>query len=407
MPSVIGNASSLTGNTNVLSDLDGAHDTHRRSSAGVAPPDSKDVEGVEVEEYQRFFIKRPKVASEDNDSPDDIVYTTIVSDNCDASDAHTRCVTEALLDIATKRALFSQPNFPRRLVRPIVPAHLIAPAGFKGLGMFATRHLRAGNLILSERPLIIRPAGAPLRQDVPDLSQTQRALFSLSEREMQLQVMLQRMTHECRDAYLALSRSKYHAECGPLLARARTNGWQALTEFNFANSGSCGSYAGVFDELSRMNHSCCPNAVYNWDTQTFSGSLRAVREIMPGEEITVAYCALGELWAVRQTNLQAYGFFCACPACKGGPAADARRMQILIDAYAASKVPTGIALRRAYLSLIRRIEDEGLEALPEYFAALLEMAKYYRCVKDVAKAKAYEGKLNAMSWAMRGEPGAV
>ena len=82
-----------------------------------------------------------------------VVYTTIAT-----AGASEDCVTEAMLDIETRDALFSQPGFPEPLIRQRAPAYHIGPAGDKGLGMFATRRLRTGTLIVNERPLTFQPS---------------------------------------------------------------------------------------------------------------------------------------------------------------------------------------------------------------------------------------------------------
>ena len=68
-------------------------------------------------------------------------------------------------------------------------------------------------------------------------------------------------------------------------------------------------YSAVFETFSRLNHrcrasfsfrrcpgtnkrgaaSCCPNAMFRWDRDTFSGEIRALRPISAGEEVTISY----------------------------------------------------------------------------------------------------------------------
>ncbi|KAF9078722.1 hypothetical protein BDP27DRAFT_1196823, partial [Rhodocollybia butyracea] len=58
-----------------------------------------------------------------------------------------------------KRAIYATPNFPTLPLRPTGgKAYRLAKAGNKGFGMFATRLIRAGDLIIDERPLIVVPA---------------------------------------------------------------------------------------------------------------------------------------------------------------------------------------------------------------------------------------------------------
>ncbi|KAF9437727.1 hypothetical protein BGZ76_011436 [Entomortierella beljakovae] len=68
-----------------------------------------------------------------------------------------------------------------------------------------------------------------------------------------------------------------------------------------------------------MNHSCVPNCLY-----TFKGSrieCRAIRDIQPGEELTISYIDQIDVTKVRQKQLmERYQFTCECPLCKYYPA---------------------------------------------------------------------------------------
>ncbi|KAF9571859.1 SET and MYND domain-containing protein 3 [Mortierella alpina] len=68
-----------------------------------------------------------------------------------------------------------------------------------------------------------------------------------------------------------------------------------------------------------MNHSCVPNCVY-----TFRGSrveCRVIRDVQPGEELTISYIDQIGTTRERQRQLQdQYHFTCDCPFCKFYPA---------------------------------------------------------------------------------------
>ncbi|KAF8941447.1 hypothetical protein EDD21DRAFT_353425 [Dissophora ornata] len=68
-----------------------------------------------------------------------------------------------------------------------------------------------------------------------------------------------------------------------------------------------------------VNHSCVPNCVY-----TFRGSrveCRVIRDIQPGEEMTISYIDQIGTTQERQAQLKAqYHFTCDCPLCKYYPA---------------------------------------------------------------------------------------
>ncbi|KAG9325927.1 hypothetical protein KVV02_005771, partial [Mortierella alpina] len=68
-----------------------------------------------------------------------------------------------------------------------------------------------------------------------------------------------------------------------------------------------------------MNHSCVPNCIY-----TFKGSrveCRVIRDVQPGEELTISYIDQIGTTRERQRQLQnQYHFTCDCPLCKFFPA---------------------------------------------------------------------------------------
>jgi len=47
--------------------------------------------------------------------------------------------------------------------------------------------------------------------------------------------------------------------------------------------------AGIFLEASRISHSCKNNAENTWNTTINKITIQVIREIQPGEEITISY----------------------------------------------------------------------------------------------------------------------
>ena len=87
----------------------------------------------------------------------------------------------------------------------------------------------------------------------------------------------------------------------------------------------------VYNEISRVNHSSQPNAEVHWKPNTNMGSLRALRRIVPNEEILVSYLgARTTLYTrvARRTELrQLFGFNCHCIVCRNGINDDALRKE--------------------------------------------------------------------------------
>ncbi|OCH89528.1 SET domain-containing protein, partial [Obba rivulosa] len=192
-----------------------------------------------------------------------------------------------------------------------------------GLGMFATADLGVGDLIVCERPIVVAPQLLPVPRG-PD----GKAAHDMYDMGMSYQLGPERT-----DAYFALSNcfgkplSQFH---GILNTNSLPVG---------ALPGHDGACLAVFKEISRVNHSCRPNAVYSWHLTSFTGQLRALRPIKSGEQVFVTYLGFDQPRANRQQEvLEKYKFKCRCGACTlSGTYArfsDLRRTLILAQAHA-------------------------------------------------------------------------
>ncbi|KAF9077558.1 hypothetical protein BDP27DRAFT_1357013 [Rhodocollybia butyracea] len=138
------------------------------------------------------------------------------------------------------------------------------------LGVFATRLIRAGDLIVDERPMIVTPTD----------------IFSLSENvfkgdytlEQQKQIAL----HEWQQLVRQLASSHQQDGSDEVFGRMRTNAVHIdieLLESQSDDSTVDCRYSGVCKDVSRVNHSCGPNSEFSWHDDTFSVRLHAVRDI--------------------------------------------------------------------------------------------------------------------------------
>ncbi|KAL1660765.1 hypothetical protein GGF50DRAFT_106030 [Schizophyllum commune] len=301
--------------------------------------------------------------------------------------------TEAIVDGLTKTEIFtpSQPGFPHPVERPAIPAHRIASAGQgKGLGVFATRDIGPGELIIAERPLLMIPLGVPTAKNIPaHFTMKQMIQASLAEWEKALEMLVERMLPERREAFMKLANSHTTDGSGPILGRIRTNGIAASGLHYQGKRGPEGRFSATCELISRVNHSCSPNARYTFNKPTFTSRLRAVRDIKAGEEITITYSRLDVPSAERQKDLAPYGFVCTCDACRGGAESDARRV----------KIPSEIspALKRGrieqLLDLVALIEREKLQDLPVYVDSLMAVVDKYVAQKDFARCQPYLDKI--------------
>ena len=81
--------------------------------------------------------------------------------------------------------------------------------------------------------------------------------------------------------------------------------------------------------MSELLASCCANAMFRWDKDTFSGEIRAMRPISEGEEVTICYFQeIMEPAAVTHERqkflLDGYKFKCTCLICARSSKARAR-----------------------------------------------------------------------------------
>ncbi|KZT57208.1 SET domain-containing protein [Calocera cornea HHB12733] len=218
----------------------------------------------------------------------------------------------------------------------------------KGLGLVAKRDICGGTTFMAERPLITYRQGASLM--------VMRTFPKFVER----------MLREKESAYRALSNCKTKGDDATNLAGImRTNSFGAEWPFDKAET-----QVVVFDWMSRANHSCMPNASFEWEHETFCGVFKSNRDIKKGEEITVAYIDLLLSAQQRRQELQQmYLFRCTCPACTlprdQEKASDERRRTLRsrfrtgVDAHA--KAPAA-GFDNAYIrETLGMLEMEGLQ----------------------------------------------
>lgn len=100
-----------------------------------------------------------------------------------------------------------------------------------------------------------------------------------------------------------------------------------------------GRYGAIFLHLSRVNHSCLPNAEYHADEATGQMIVVSTEPIRTGEEVTICYGDKFEFMIASERNayLQwVYGFTCKCRACADpgfAPKSDRLRRELKDNYY--------------------------------------------------------------------------
>lgn len=173
--------------------------------------------------------------------------------------------------------------------------------GGKNLGLVATRFIKAGELIISEKPPFVLNLLNLDEDTYMDDGVTQQSALSL-------------LTPQRREGYLSLHNcfgDEYPLTSGIL----RTNYLPVDVTPTPNVDDPCG-VKGIFPHLCRANHSCSPNASYFFDVTTFSGQFWAARDIQPNEEICIQYT-----WALkgrdrrREVGQEYFRFTCQCSTC--------------------------------------------------------------------------------------------
>ncbi|EFQ99131.1 hypothetical protein MGYG_02143 [Nannizzia gypsea CBS 118893] len=171
----------------------------------------------------------------------------------------------------------------------------LKPSPGKGWGIFATKDLKKGDLVLSEKPLFV--------------------IKSSTSKTTELAVLaaFQKLKPEDKQQFLCL-RNNGSARY-PSMTHAFIDNNMTVSSIITMKRGE-NPACGMFILQPRFNHSCVANC-----KAPFSGkeaiSTYAIREIAAGEELTLSYDARIAFRPVKERHA-ALGFVCECPACKVG-----------------------------------------------------------------------------------------
>ncbi|KAF9062595.1 hypothetical protein BDP27DRAFT_1427733 [Rhodocollybia butyracea] len=375
--------------------------------AGV-PKDYKPDFDHEYNEFSADTLNYPKKVA---------VYTSIPARGCnDKPSDIPGGWAECFIPGELKRELYSTPGFPRV---PLAPtggkAYCIKELeepGRNDLGLFATRLIHAGDLVVDERPMLVVSGGSnvPLPESIASYMAEQLRQVTTLEQLKQVifhgwgtlvKTAFDRMADEYKEEFMALANSHEHDGSDEIVGRIRTNGIQALD----------GAGSAVCKDISRVNHSCGPNTSFSWHTESFSVQLIAVRDIPPNTEITISYCNKLAPASERATTLAPYeisscictdtGLSCFDPA--RSKIGDARRAKFAQDIIALTppfeKPPPGTpkdAWVQPALRRFRELEEEGLEGTEYYQKTAHQLMNVYTFLQDMEKTLFYAGKLKGV-----------
>jgi hypothetical protein len=193
----------------------------------------------------------------------------------------------------------------------------IADCPGKGVGIFAEHPIKAGELIMSERPVVVTPYTLTYGYDRTFANGVlhRAALSSLSE--------------EARASIMSL-KNCWGTELDEVTGILRTNFLQVDM---VDEPQELDTNLGCFPTLSRANHDCSPSANFFFSFKSFTGQFWATRDIAKDQEITILYTHLLCPRSERQASLRdRFKFTCTCRTCSLRPAkaaaSDARRQAL-------------------------------------------------------------------------------
>ena len=191
----------------------------------------------------------------------------------------------------------------------------------KGVGCVAVKSIKKGTLLVREHPQlflsdkeILEDPNIPILQEFLQIAKG--VIMGFLE-----------MSREDQENYMKLHNNYASDNWSQRMVASYRSVMQATDQMTFPNISkekafkvwgiykTNGVEKGVCLKMSRLNHSCRPNADWFWNEDTNTLDVRAVRKIKAGEEITLCYITL---WArkERRTELkQDWNFDCDCEAC--------------------------------------------------------------------------------------------
>ncbi|KAK3385261.1 hypothetical protein B0H63DRAFT_472625 [Podospora didyma] len=256
----------------------------------------------------------------------------------------------------------------------------------KGIGLVASEPIRAGRRIMLATPAVM----------VDDRAFTGLRKEDLAILLAQAVVNLPK-THRARFLNLSGSVDDEGSQLDSIHKIFTTNAFKTTIKTVETNLAGVAVPAGeidfhsTFTEVSRLNHDCSPNLGYYFDSDTLSHKVYAVRDVFPGEELTISYVDVIQPRSVRQDRLRStWSFSCTCPRCSAEPhvvaESDDRVGQMLqlrreLDDYSIAATPEKAEL------LLTLYELEGLAV--RIYEAYYRVALEWNGVGESARAMKY------------------
>jgi len=237
----------------------------------------------------------------------------------------------------------------------------MAPIPGKGIGVLSKQKFSPGDLIMAQTPSLLIDARIDL---LPD----DQRLFLLSQ-----SIGLLPPAHRARVLDLSTHEPNITDHAHRVSKIIKTNTF--FIQSPAIDPEPRHHYNALFYGISRLNHDCRPNSGYHFDFKTMTQYVYALRNISPGEEITVSYIDPVATRAVRREMLlRTWGFACSCSMCQqsdsGWRASDDRIA--LIDIFS------------------KDLESRGTPHMAELFVSLFEQEKLFIVLYEAYASAAIE-----------------
>ncbi|KAH9877817.1 hypothetical protein J1614_003034 [Plenodomus biglobosus] len=243
----------------------------------------------------------------------------------------------------------------------------------KGKGLFAKRDVA---MLFAGESLIVKTPALLVSRDL-------LATDMVSEKELVLTAAVEQLPSATREAVKALDSST-----GTLLGNlVHNNG----IRIKWPWVDKVPELVAVVPEIARINHACRPNALWRFDDYTLSVGVFALKDIKPGEEITMSYGYETRSFGRRTKSIEAnLGFTCRCSLCSSDSdtieASNDRLSEIkALKSVLPSEEKDMPELLRLLTSLISQLEQEDLQTQLPIYEEILAYTWSSFGVEDKAK----------------------
>ncbi|KAK3393286.1 hypothetical protein B0H63DRAFT_406421 [Podospora didyma] len=264
-------------------------------------------------------------------------------------------------------------------VLPESPPFYAAQIPGKGTGLIANRTIRKGEIVMQRTAALV-------------INVTPHYDLDPETREEFYRQALDKLPPRRRAAFMEQMGDDVYAKVDRNAFRMVITDTPGATRKD-ENKAHLGNFLGV----SWFNHDCRPNTHYRINNITHTTV--AVREIAPGEEITVTYVDGTLRRAERQKRLDDWGFKCTCPQCSLPPdeaEESDRRLEALkmLGEELEERVRTPGGLKEMMPEMGGRLAElYEQERLDSYLGhAYTRAALVYSMFEDVEKTTEYAAK---------------